>query len=96
MHREGASKPVRLSSTGSTGARLVSICKIAPNVCLGDCTSAGGPGCTGVGAALCCSGDLCVLWDGGECPGLVGWCNNVTWSTDPDTGIRVAECHDQP
>lgn len=59
------------------------------------CESCEGAGCPqGISGALCCAGGFCVVWDGGACGGILGWCNNYTTARDPDTGVLVATCHD--
>lgn len=54
----------------------------------GGCPQAGKTG------ALCCAGGFCVEWTGGQCSGILGWCENYTLEKDQATGINVATCHD--
>lgn len=62
------------------------------------CDACGGPGeaeCPqGDQGALCCSGDVCVVWSGSTCSGTLGYCYNYTTSRDPATGVEQATCHD--
>lgn len=59
------------------------------------CESCEGEGCPqGDSGALCCAGGCCVVWDGGACGGILGWCNNYTTTKDPDTGVEIATCHE--
>lgn len=58
------------------------------------CDPCTGTGCPqGDSGALCCAGNACVVWSGGTCSGVLGWCTNYTTKESP-TGITEAFCHD--
>jgi hypothetical protein len=62
------------------------------------CSLDGGKWCAaspcGLAAALCCTGETCVVWDTGPCAGTLGWCESYSTTLDPGTGVKVAVCHD--
>lgn len=88
--RPDAGPPVEAVQPGG----MPDLCSYSVGYCE-PCGGAGMPSCPqGDSGALCCSGDVCVIWSGSHCSGDLGWCSNYTKEVDPATGVTVATCHD--